>query len=87
MGTRKRFQVKTNLLGSSEFSKLLSKKAILEEAHREFLESDLKDKIESMPSNSREPKDSDFVKVVILGKVELVQYSIVKKTGYKWNWL
>lgn len=81
---RKKFQIKSSLVGSSELTRVKSAEAIRQMNHREFAKNvSLMTFLE--PTDGKEPKPNTVVKVFCGGKYIACQYSIVKKAGYK-NW-
>ena len=85
---RKRMQVRSSsLVGSSDFTRVKSKRAILELNHKEFEKNlSMMTFKKSSEKSSKEPAPNTIVKVLILGKYISMQYSVVKAAGYN-NWM
>lgn len=72
------------MVGTSDITALQSKYAVLESAHREFLESELSKRLESVKAPAS-PKPEDWVKVPIMGKTMMLQYKVVVLCNFT-NW-
>ena len=77
---RKRFQVKRGIVGSSDYARVKSNKAILELNHKEFVKNVSLMAIEV--KERREPSPNTLVKVLCGGKYILCEYRIVKAAKY-----
>ena len=81
-------QVKSaSLVGSSDFTRIKSKRAILELNHKEF-EKNVSLMTFKEPSEKpvkKEPLPTTIVKVLLCGKYINVEYAIAKAAKYKWT--
>ena len=85
---RKRIQVKSSsLVGSSDFTRVKSKRAILELNHKEFVKNFNLMTINKSSENTskKEPSPNTMVKVLIRGKYISVEYAIAKAAKYNWT--
>lgn len=77
---RKRFQVKSGIVGSSDYARVKSNKAILELNHKEFVKNVSLMAIEV--KERKEPSPDTLVKVLCGGKYILCEYKVVKAAKY-----
>ena len=77
---RKRFQVKRGIVGSSDYARVKSNKAILELNHKEFVKNVSLMAIEV--KEKWEPTPDTIVRVLCGGKYILCEYKVVKAAKY-----
>ena len=77
---RKRFQVKRGIVGSSDYARVKSNKAILELNHKEVVKNVSLMTIEVKERS--EPSPDTLVRVLCGGKYILCEYKVVKAAKY-----
>jgi hypothetical protein len=81
---RKRIQIRGGLVGSSDFTRVMSHRASLELNHKEFENSHLALMAKSITvESSSEPSPNTMVAFMYCGTVMKAEYHIVKSAGYK----
>lgn len=82
---RKRIQIRGGLVGSSDFTRVMSHRASLELNHKQFENSHLALMAKSFPMESKEPTPETLVHVFCISRYILCPYSTVKNAGFT-NW-
>ena len=77
---RKRFQVKRGIVGSSDYARVKSNKAILELNHKEFVKNVSLMTFKEV--EKKEPSPNTIVRVLCGGKYILCEYRVVKAAKY-----
>lgn len=81
---RKRIQIRGGLVGSSDFTRVMSHRASLELNHKEFENSHLALMAKSITvESSSEPSPNTIVSFMFGGRIMKEKYSIVKSAGYQ----
>ena len=82
---RKRIQIRGGLVGSSDFTRVMSHRASLELNHKQFENSHLALMAKSFPVESKEPSPETLVHVFCINRYILCAYGTVKSAGFT-NW-
>ena len=77
---RKRIFTKSGLVASSDFTRVKSHRASLEENHKAFIAVNM-----TSEEGKYEPKPYELVNCMVFGTVKKIPYSAVKSAGFT-NW-
>lgn len=82
MKTRKRIELKTGLVASSDFRKVKAYRASLQNYHKEFEGSELKAVLDTIPIKEVELSDNTIVKVKVFDSWVNITYGKAKSCGF-----